>query len=162
MLNGVMKRNLPCSSQKLHLVGIRLNYDGLSMGIRVVYHRQQYTQIGECDRLANNVLATADRRVTNPQTRLTENPMLVEITPEQTRFMTNGVIYKVSSVIDEHNVRAVTIHPAAAHGQDLPPNISVGVVRAAIMDSLGANAVRCALGPSRVLGQVSNISSPDQ
>jgi hypothetical protein len=26
--------------QKMHLVGIRLNYDGLSMGIRIIYHRK--------------------------------------------------------------------------------------------------------------------------
>jgi hypothetical protein len=51
------------------------------------------------------------------------------------------VIYKVSSVMDEHNVRTVAIHPAAARGQDLPPNISVDVFRAAIMDSLSVNTV---------------------
>jgi hypothetical protein len=51
--------------------------------------------------------------------------MLIEITPGQTHFMMNGVLYNVSSVIDEHNVRAVVIHPAAARGQGLPPNISV-------------------------------------
>jgi hypothetical protein len=78
--------------KKLHLVGIRLNYDGLSMGIRIVYHRQQYTQIRECDRLANNILATVNRRVTNPQIQRTENPMLIEITPGKTRFMMNGVL----------------------------------------------------------------------
>jgi hypothetical protein len=148
--------------KKLHFVGIRLHYDGLSMGIRVVYHRQQYTQISEFDRLSNNVLATVNRHVTNPQIQHTENPMLIEITPGQTRFMMNGVLYKVSYFIDEHNVRAVAIHPAAARGQDLPPNTSVDVVRAAIMDSLGANAVRRALGPSRVLGQLSNITPPNQ
>jgi hypothetical protein len=140
--------------KKLHLVGISLNYDCLSMGIRIIYHRQQYTPISECDRLANNILATVNRRVTNPQIQLTENPMLIEITPGQTRFMMNNVLYQVSSVIDEHNERAVEIHAAAARSQDLPPNISVDVVRAAVMDSLGANAVRHALGPSRVLGQV--------
>jgi hypothetical protein len=146
----------------MHLVGIRLNYYGLSMGIRIVYHRQQYTQISECERLANNILRTVNRRVTNPQIQLTESPILIEITPGKTRFMMNGVLYKVSSVIDEHNVRDVAIHPAAARGQDLPPNISVDVVRAATMDSLGANAIRRALGPSRVLGQLSNITPPNQ
>jgi hypothetical protein len=49
--------------------------------------------------------------------------MLIEITPGKTRFMMNGVLYKVSSVIDEHNVRDVAIHPDAARGQDLPLNI---------------------------------------
>jgi hypothetical protein len=87
-----MQRDLRCSSKKLHLVGIRLNHDGLSMGIRIVYHGQQYTQISECDRLANNRLATVNRRVTNPQIQLTENPMLIEINPGQTRFMINGVL----------------------------------------------------------------------
>jgi hypothetical protein len=110
-------------TEKLHLVGIRLNYDGLSTGIRIVYHIQQYTQISECDRLANTILATVNRRVTNPQIQLTENPMLIEITPGKTRFMTNGVLYKASSVIDEHNVHAFPIHPAATRGQYLPPNI---------------------------------------
>jgi hypothetical protein len=76
--------------------------------------------------------------------------------------MMNVVIYKVSYVIDEHNIRAVAIHPAAARVQDLPPNISVDVVRAAIMDPLGINAIRRALGPSRVLGQLSNIITPNQ
>jgi hypothetical protein len=157
-----MQRDLRCSSKKLHLVGIRLNHDGLSMGIRIVYHRQQYTHSSERDQLANNILATDDRRVTNPQIQLTESPMLIEITPGQTHFMMNGVLYNVSSVFDKHNVRAVAIHPAAARGQDLPPNISVDVVWAAIMDSLGANAVRRALRPSRVLGQLSNITPPNQ
>jgi hypothetical protein len=146
--------------KKIRLVGIRLNYDGLSMGIRIVYHRQEYNQISKCDRLANNILATVNRRVTNPQIQLTENPMLVEITPGQTRFTMTGVLYKVSSVIDEHNEGAVAIHPSASRGQDLPTNISVDVVRAAIVDSLSANAVRRALGPSRVLGQLSNIMPP--
>jgi hypothetical protein len=82
--------------------------------------------------------------------------------PGQTRFMMNGVLYRVSSVIDEHNVSDVAIHPAAARGQNLPPNISVDVVREAIMDSHGTNAVRRALRPSRVLGQLSNITSPNQ
>jgi hypothetical protein len=67
--------------KKLHLVGIRLNYDGLSMGIRILYHRHQYTQISEQDRPANNILATVNRRVSNPQIQLTENPMLIEINP---------------------------------------------------------------------------------
>jgi hypothetical protein len=88
--------------------------------------------------------------------------MLIEITPGQTHFMMNGVLYKVSSVTDEHNVRDIATHPAAARGQDLPPNISLDVVRAAIMDSLGENAVRRALGPSRVVGRVSNITTPNQ
>jgi hypothetical protein len=133
--------------KEMRQVGISLNYDSLSMGIRILYHRQQYTHISEHDRLANDILATVNRRVTNPQIQLTENPMLIEITPGQTRFMMNGVIYKVSSVIDEHNVRNVAIHPATARGQDLPPNILVDVVWAAIMDSLGVNAVCRALGP---------------
>jgi hypothetical protein len=132
------------------------------MGIRIVFHGQQYTQISECDRLANNIVATVNRRVTNPQIQLTENPMLIKITPGQTRFVVNGVLYKVSYVIDEHTVRTVAIHPAAARGQDLPPNISVDAVRAAIMDSLGANAVCGALGPRRVVGQLSNITPPNQ
>jgi hypothetical protein len=68
--------------------------------------------------------------------------------------MMNGVLDKVSSVIDEHNVRAVAIHPAAARGQYLPPTISVDVVRASIMDYFNA--------PSRVLGQLSNITPPNQ
>jgi hypothetical protein len=76
--------------------------------------------------------------------------------------MMNGVLYKVTPVIGENYVQAVAIHPAAARGQDLPPNISVAVVRAAIMNALGANAVRDALGPSRVLGQLSNIMPPHQ
>jgi hypothetical protein len=71
----------------MHLVSIRLNYDGLSMGISIVYHIQQYTQIIECDRLANTILATVNLSVTNPQIQLTENPMLIEITPGQTRFI---------------------------------------------------------------------------
>jgi hypothetical protein len=76
--------------------------------------------------------------------------------------MMNNVLYRVTSVINENNVYAVEIHPAAAHGQDLPPNISVDVVRAAIMNALGANTIRRALGPSPVLGQLSNIIPPNQ
>jgi hypothetical protein len=102
--------------KKLHLVGIRLNHDDLSMGIRIVYHRQQYNHIIESDRLANNILSTVNCRVTNPQIQLTENPMLIKITPGQTRFIMNGVLYKVPSVFD-------AIHPAAARGQDLTPTI---------------------------------------
>jgi hypothetical protein len=96
-------------AKKLHLVGIHLNYNGLSMGIRIVYHRQQYTQISERDRQANDILATVNCRVTNPQIQLTENPMLIEITPGRTRFMMNGVLYKVSSVIDKNNVHVVSL-----------------------------------------------------
>jgi hypothetical protein len=81
--------------------------------------------------------------------------MLIEINPGRTHFMMNGVLYKVTSVIDENNVHAVVSHPAAARGQDLPPNISV-------LNALGANAVCHALGPSRVLGQFSNIMPPNQ
>jgi hypothetical protein len=65
--------------KRLHLVGICLNYDGLSMGIRVVYHRQQYTQISDYDRQANIILETVNCRLTDPQIELTENVMLVEI-----------------------------------------------------------------------------------
>jgi hypothetical protein len=122
-------------------------------GVRIVYHRQQYTQISERNRHANTILATVNRRVTNPQIQLRENPLLIKITPGRTR-----VHYKLTSVIDEKKLHTVVIHPAAARGQDLPPNISVDIVRAAIMDSLGENAIRRALGPSHVFCQLSNIA----
>jgi hypothetical protein len=68
----------------------------------------------------------------------------------------NSVLYKVQSVIDENNVQAVVINPAAARGQELPPNMYAAVVRAAIMNALGANAFRRALGPSRASNFLQN------
>jgi hypothetical protein len=53
------------------------------------------------------------------------------------------------------------MHPTAARGQPLPQRIGIKTIRAAIMHSLGADAVRRALGPSRVLDQVPN-ARPNQ
>jgi hypothetical protein len=52
---------------------------------------------------------------------------------------------------ESKNVEAVEIHPPAAVGQTLLPNISEQMVSAVITQSIGANAVRCAIGLSRLL-----------
>jgi hypothetical protein len=123
------------------------------MGNRVVCHRQQYTHISDHNRQANTILATGNRRVTNPQIELTENPMFIEINPGRRCFTMKGVLYKVISAIDENNIQSVANNPVDARSQELPPNISITVFRAAIMNDLGANAVRRALGPSRAIIQ---------
>jgi hypothetical protein len=40
-----------------------------------------------------------------------------------------------------------SINPATARGQELPPTIYVAVVRVSIMNALGLNTIRRALGP---------------
>jgi hypothetical protein len=72
--------------KKLHLVGIRLSFYGILIGIRVMYHMRQYIKLSSNGLVVNSILARPNARVTNPQIERTEDTAIITITPGSTRL----------------------------------------------------------------------------
>jgi hypothetical protein len=135
----------------LELVRIRLSLDGKTIGAHAVCHFIHYDRGTTSDRHANN-LQTLSHMVAISQIQVTEESTLIQIPLKVARFFLNVVRYRITSIYDTNNVKAVTIHPPTVVGHILPLNIPAQMVCAAIIQSLDVHAVRCTELLDRVYG----------
>jgi hypothetical protein len=139
--------------KKYPIIGIRLSFDGMTIGSHLVYYHQVYDKVSPDDHGAK-ILCTLNNHVTNQQIEETEYTTLIPITTALTKFTLNSVRYKV---IYPHSVVSTVIYPLTFIGQSPPRNMSPSAVHAATMYSIGGNALRRALGPHCLL---INIKTP--
>jgi hypothetical protein len=147
--------------EHLQDVGIRLMWDGLTIGVRDVYHRHIFSSISSADRLANE-FTTLNEIVVKSQIQMMKDRLLLEITPGTTRFYMHGMLYHVTSRTDEDNIEAVALNPPAARGQPLPANTSESDTRALLLSVHGGTTIRRPVGASCTLVQMHKYLSSQQ